>query len=107
IRWFDKNGRFSQPRILLAGDAAGADPLFGEGISFALGYGLVAAQAVQHAFASGDFSMADYRQRIIRDPLLRSLPIRVWLARLAYLMKYPWLVRWGWRMARRIVRWTP
>lgn len=106
IRWFDKNGRFSQPRILLAGDAAGADPLFGEGISFALGYGLVAAQAVQHAFASGDFSMADYRQRIIRDPLLRSLPTRVWLAKFAYLMKYPWFVRWGWRMARRIIGWT-
>ena len=46
IRWFDKNGRFAMPRVILAGDAAGADPLFGEGISFALGYGDVAAAAV-------------------------------------------------------------
>ena len=107
IRWFDKNGRFSQPRILLAGDAAGADPLFGEGISFALGYGAVAAQTIHHAFARGDFSMADYRQRILRDPLLRSLPKRVWLAKFAYLVWSPWFVRWGWRMARRIVALTP
>ncbi|MGB4870149.1 MAG: FAD-dependent monooxygenase, partial [Candidatus Promineifilaceae bacterium] len=49
IRWWDRNGRFSMPRVLLVGDAAGADPLMGEGISFALGYGQVAAQAIHQA----------------------------------------------------------
>ena len=33
IHWFDRQGQFARERILLAGDAAGADPLLGEGIS--------------------------------------------------------------------------
>jgi flavin-dependent dehydrogenase len=39
LRWFEAKSSFSAPRILLVGDAAGADALFGEGISLALGYG--------------------------------------------------------------------
>ncbi len=31
-RWFDASARHSAPRVLLAGDAAGTEPLFGEGI---------------------------------------------------------------------------
>jgi menaquinone-9 beta-reductase len=106
IRWFDKNGRFAMERIILVGDAAGADPLFGEGISFALGYGKVAATAVQDAFARRDFSFAQYRAQILQDSLLGQLPTRVWLARLAYWLKYPWLFRLGWRVARVIIRFT-
>jgi geranylgeranyl reductase family protein len=106
IRWFDKNGRFSAPRIILAGDSAGADPLMGEGISFALGYGVVAAGAVADAFARQDFSFATYRRRILDDPLLSQLPIRVSLARLAYFLRWPWFVRLGWQAARLIIRFT-
>lgn len=106
IRWFDKNGRFSAPRVILAGDSAGADPLMGEGISFALGYGVVAAAAIADAFARQDFSFATYRQRILDDPLLSQLPIRVSLARLAYLLRWPRLVRLGWQAARFIIRFT-
>lgn len=107
IRWFDKEGQFSQPRILLAGDAAGADPLFGEGISIALGYGDAAAQAVTDAFAAEDFSFNDYRQRILRHDMLWQLPWRVWLARIAYIMKYPRIVRIGWSIAQFVIRFTP
>lgn len=106
IRWFDKKGRFAVPRVLLAGDAAGADPLMGEGISFALGYGDVAAATIADAFARNDLSFADYKDRILGHHLLRQLPIRVRLARLVYLLKYPWLVRIGWRLARIFVRFT-
>ncbi len=106
IRWFDKNGQFAQPRILLAGDAAGADPLFGEGISIALGYGDAAAQEVIAAFEQQDFSFANYRDRILNHDMLWQLPKRVWLARLAYIMKYPWVVRLGWRIARVVIRFT-
>jgi len=38
LRRFHPRGLFSAPRTLLVGDAAGVDPLLGEGISFALGY---------------------------------------------------------------------
>lgn len=106
IRWFDKNGRFATNRVILAGDSAGADPFFGEGISFALGYGVVAAEAVADAFARQDFSFASYRRRILDDPLLSQLPTRVFLARLAYLLKWPWLARLGWQAARLIIRFT-
>ena len=39
IRWYDPFNPVSVPRVLLVGDAVGADPIFGEGISMALGYG--------------------------------------------------------------------
>lgn len=106
IRWFDKNGKFSQPRILLVGDAAGADPLFGEGISLALGYGDAAAQEIITAFEAQDFTFANYRTRILEHDLLWQLPSRVLLARLAYMLKYPWVVRLGWHIARFVIRWT-
>lgn len=35
----------SKPRVLLVGDAAGIDPLFGEGITSALALGAIAAQS--------------------------------------------------------------
>ena len=106
IRWFDKNGRFAMPRVILAGDAAGADPLFGEGISFALGYGDVAAAAVVDAFEREDFSFDSYKERILDHHLLKQLGIRVSLARFAYLLKYPRLIRLGWKAARLVIRFT-
>lgn len=106
IRWFDKNGRFAIPRVILAGDSAGVDPLFGEGISFALGYGDVAAEAIEDAFARHDFSFASYRERVLGHSLLKQLPVRTQLARTAYLLKYPWLVKLGWRVVRLGIRFT-
>ncbi|NCF68444.1 MAG: hypothetical protein GWP61_20985 [Chloroflexi bacterium] len=106
IRWWSKDGRFAMPHILLVGDAAGADPLFGEGISFALGYGDVAAETIGDAFARQDFSFATYRERLLADPLFRQLDLRTRMARFTYLLKYPWLVRLGWRVAPTIARFT-
>jgi flavin-dependent dehydrogenase len=80
IHWFSPRSRFAWPRLLLVGDAAGADSLFGEGIAPALGYGQVAAQAVQDAFGTGDFSFADYRRRILTSPVGRYLMLRWWAA---------------------------
>ena len=106
IRWYDPNGRFAIPRVLLAGDSAGVDPLFGEGISLALGYGDVAAETLINAFARNDFSFSDYKANMQDHWLLWQLPCRTRLARLAYLLQYPWLVRFGWRLAKIIIRFT-
>jgi len=106
IRWWSSQGRFAQPRVILVGDAAGVDPLFGEGISFALGYGEVAAAALEDAFARQDFSFATYKERVRRHPLFVQLRLRTRLARFAYLLKYPWLFRLGWRVARWVVKFT-
>ncbi len=106
IRWWDKNGRFAIPRVILVGDAAGADPLMGEGISFALGYGRVAAPAIADAFARQDFSFADYGSRLWADPLFKQLDLRIRLARIAYRIKSRWFVRLGWWVAPWVVRFT-
>jgi flavin-dependent dehydrogenase len=106
IRWYHRQNPISRPRVLLAGDAAGADALFGEGISLALGYGDVAAQAVADAFARQDFSFATYRQMLMDHWLMWQLPWRTRLARVAYLLRYPWLVRFGWRVAQVVIRFT-
>lgn len=106
IRWFDSRGKFARPRVILVGDAAGADPLFGEGIAFALGYGVPAAAAIVDAFARQDFSFESYRERLLKHPLFVQLRIRVGLARFAYMLKYPWLVRLGWTAARLLIRLT-
>ncbi|MBW1669235.1 MAG: NAD(P)/FAD-dependent oxidoreductase [Deltaproteobacteria bacterium] len=65
IRWFHPSCEFSGERIILVGDAAGVDPFWGEGISFSLGYGDVAAGAILHALDSGDFSFKDYKSRLL------------------------------------------
>jgi flavin-dependent dehydrogenase len=54
----------SAEHVVLAGDAVGVDPLVGEGISSAIGTGMVAAHAVADAFETGDFAFADYRSRV-------------------------------------------
>ena len=107
IRWFDKTGKFAIPRVILVGDAAGVDPLFGEGISFALGYGMPASSAIIHAFQSNDFTFANYRDHLLKDSLIKQLPIRVWLARQGYVQHYPRVVRFFWGVARLIIRFTP
>jgi len=64
IHWYDDRARLAGRRVALVGDAAGVDPLMGEGISFALEYGQRAAAAVNAAFASGDFSFAAYEREV-------------------------------------------
>lgn len=106
IRWFHKDGRFAIPRVLLVGDAAGADPLFGEGISFALGYGEVAAEAIEDAFDRQEFSFATYKERLLSSRLFQHLWLRTRLASKAYLLNYPWVVRLGWWLMRILIRFT-
>lgn len=109
IHWFNRRNCFARPRILLAGDAAGVDPLLGEGIPFALAYGQVAAAALIEAFARQDFSFADYRSRILAHPLLGQLVWRRRFAWIVYNFRRPWLLRLLWRSMPLIVRllaWT-
>lgn len=106
IRWFDRDGKFAIPRVLLAGDAAGVDPLFGEGISFALAYGPPVTDAIEDAFERHDFSFDTYKDILFRRSMFKQLDIRVRLARFAYLLKYPRLVKLGWRIAPYVIRFT-
>lgn len=102
LRWFHRRAVLSAPRVLLAGDAAGVDPVVGEGISFALGYGEVAAKALQDAFQRQDFSFADYRRRVMRHRIGRYLRRRVLAARLLYGVRSRLLYRTIWPLVGRI-----
>jgi len=94
-------------RVLLAGDAAGTDPLFGEGIAFALAFGRAAAAALAGAATRADGALADYPRLVRADPVLAHLRLRARLARPAY---GPWrtgLRRFAWRLAGAAVGLTP
>jgi flavin-dependent dehydrogenase len=84
--------------VILVGDAAGVDPVVGEGISFALGYGQVAAYALQDAFARQDFSFRDYRRRLLRHRTGRYLRRRYWGARLLYGLRNRLALQLVWRL---------
>jgi flavin-dependent dehydrogenase len=109
IYWFNRRGQFARPRVILAGDAAGVDPLLGEGISFALAYGQVAAAAINEAFIRQDFSFTTYKEKILIHNILSQLVLRARLARVAYKFRQSWLIRLGWRLfplAIQLLVWT-
>ena len=103
IRWFEPSNRFTVPRVLLAGDAAGADPLFGEGISIALGYGLWAAKETERAFRTDDFSFSGSKFRLARSALGQSLFARWFIANIVYVIKWRWFQFLIWRLLKPIV----
>jgi flavin-dependent dehydrogenase len=84
IRHFNPRDRFSQPRMLLVGDALGSDPLFSEGISQALGGGKLAAEAIVDAFQRDDLSFSRYRQRVLQSRLGSELRAYELASRLLY-----------------------
>ena len=105
LRWFSAHSKFASPRLLLAGDAAGGDALFGEGISVALGYGQLAATAIRDAFARQDFSMRTYKADILRSSLGRALRRRTWLAHLYYRLHWSWFQALAWRRMGWLIAW--
>ena len=60
IRWFNPRNRFVSGRVMLAGDAAGVDPLMGEGISCAFEHGKLAARAIGELIAGDAAALARY-----------------------------------------------
>ena len=106
MRWFEAKSPFSAQRILLAGDAAGADALFGEGISIALGYGRITAQAIQEAFANKDFSFHGYKRSILRSELGKALQRRTWMAKFFYRLRSAHFQAFVWRKMGWFVGWA-
>jgi len=84
IRWFHPESMLSANRVLLVGDAAGIDPLWGEGISFSLGYGAVAADCIARALESKDFSFTMYKEDLLGHEVGQELLNRLELANKLY-----------------------
>lgn len=61
---YDPESPQSAERVLLAGDAVGVDPWLGEGISVALGTGILAAHAAADGLDAGRLDFADHAERI-------------------------------------------
>lgn len=81
---YESKSACSQNRVLLAGDAAGVDPLFGEGIVSALACGRVAAIAAFDALQSNDFSFSNYEQRVRSSAIGSLMRRRRMIARRLY-----------------------
>jgi geranylgeranyl reductase family protein len=64
---------FVAPNVLLVGDAAGVEPLMGEGISFALEYGRWAADEIALARGRGSFAFVGAEERFRRGAVGRKL----------------------------------
>lgn len=103
IRWFSPQNEMSVPRVLLVGDAAGADPFLGEGISMALGYGALAAREIGEAFQKNDFSFNSYKRRMLSSSLGQVLMVRWLLTYMVYPLKWKWFQILLWRILRPIV----
>src|SRR3989475_8831563 len=73
IRTYATGTAVAAPHTLLVGDAAGVDPLMGEGISFALEYGVLAADAILAARGTGDWSFRSYARAVARGAIGRKL----------------------------------
>lgn len=99
VRWFDPKGEFARPRVLLAGDAAGVDSLFAEGISYGLEFGEIAAHTLQQAFAQRDFQFEGYKRDLLGHTLGRSLARRTAVAKQLYHYRAPWLWSFFWQMS--------
>ena len=104
IRWFKAQQPVSAPRMLLVGDAAGSDALYGEGISLALGYGALAARILWHAFDRQDFSFRTYRPALLRSQMGRSLRWRTFLAMVFYRLQPVWFQKFAWRRLCWLIR---
>ncbi len=84
IRWFDPRDRFVHGRVLLAGDAAGVDPLMGEGISCAFEHGKAAARAIARRLGGDASGLAQYDRELRDGAIGRKLRKLAFAARSFY-----------------------
>jgi flavin-dependent dehydrogenase len=103
IRWYDPQNTVSVPRVLLVGDAVGADPIFGEGISLALGYGALAAREISESFRRNEFSFRGYRSRLAFSGLGQTLFARWVFTYVIYSIKWKWFQFLLWRLLKPVV----
>ncbi len=80
-RGFSLHQPFAAPRVLLVGEAAGIDPLTGEGIPQALQYGAFAGNYLAEKLSTNDFRFDDFSRRLNRTVFGLDLAVRTWLAR--------------------------
>lgn len=103
IRWYTPWNTPSVPRVILVGDAVGADSIFGEGISIALGYGAVAAREIAESVQRNEFSFRGYKRRLAWSGLGQTLFTRWVITYIVYPIKWKWFQILLWRFLQPIV----
>jgi flavin-dependent dehydrogenase len=86
-RGFEPRSRVVAGRRMLVGEAAGIDPVTGEGIAQAIEFGVLAGRFLARAFGSGDpdaAAIAAWQAEVDRSRLARDLRIRTRLMGLFY-----------------------
>jgi flavin-dependent dehydrogenase len=83
-RGFHASGAMARGRVLLVGEAAGIDPVTGEGIAQAIQYGQAAGPYLARKLSEGDLQFADWPRAIRRASIGRDLLVRSAALRLAY-----------------------
>lgn len=81
---YERRASCSHHRVLFVGDAAGLEPLFGEGIASALGLGTIAAQFAFEAILNNDFSFSSYEKRIRKSSIGSMMRRRNMVAKRIY-----------------------
>ncbi len=75
-RGFEPHRPTAQPGLLLVGEAAGIDPVTGEGIAQAIQYGSTAGKYLAGCFAAQDFQMDGWARAVLGDSVGRDLIVR-------------------------------
>ncbi len=84
IRWFNPRDRFVKDRVMLAGDAAGVDPLMGEGISCAFEHGKIAARYIGELLAGDRKALTNYDAELHKGAVGKKLRKLAFAARHFY-----------------------
>ena len=93
IRWFDAADEYVRGRVMLAGDAAGVDPLMGEGISCAFEHGRLAARAIDESLSGAAGALKSYDRELHRGAVGRKLAKLGFAARHFYGTRHRWFFR--------------
>lgn len=82
--------------IFFIGDAIGTEALLGEGISFALGSGILAANLI----TATDLKIQNpnFQRAFSKSPLNRALRHRAWFAQIFYFFHWDWTTATLWRV---------
>ncbi len=83
-RGFERHAPASRPNVMLVGEAAGIDPVTGEGIAQAIQYGAVAGRYIAGKLRERDLSFADWPTEIRSTMIGRDLYVRTMGVNLFY-----------------------
>jgi menaquinone-9 beta-reductase len=87
-RGLDRGYPISRRAAILVGEAAGIEPMFGEGIAQAIDYGALAGAYLAEKLREGDLRMDDWTHRVAWSPVGLDIRVRTRMLRRYYAGPY-------------------